>query len=425
MAKNIEAKKKLHYAWIIFVVCFLMAGCALGFCSTPTGLYLKPISDTLNISRAAYSVRNSIRFVTTALINIFFGKLILKFGARKLATAGLLSLSAACIVSATAQNIWMLYLGGALFGIGFSWTTTTMVGYVVDKWFTSKKGTIMGIILASNGLSGAIAIQILSPMIYGEGDRWRVSFWLCAAIMLALAALAVVFMRTKPEEKGLQPLGDGTPLAKKQRGRDWEGIGADEVFHKPYFYVCAVCVFLTGMLLHATGNVSAAHMEDCKISTAVITNVSSISSLVLLGSKMLTGFSFDKFGLRVTMTMCNLFAVIAISLLAFVSNDGMAYAASVFKSLSLPLETIMIPLIASELFGRRSYAHTMGLLVSFNTLGYAIGGPVINLAYDMTGTYVPIMLVLGGIMIVVSIAMQFCISAAHKIRIQQELAENK
>ena len=174
------------------------------------------------------------------------------------------------------------------------------------------------------------------------------------------------------------------------------------------------------MLLHATGNVSAAHMEDRGISTAIITNVSSISSLVLLCSKMLTGYSFDKFGLRVTMTMCNLFAVIAITLLAFVNGPVTAYAASVFKALSLPLETIMIPLITAELFGRKAYAHVMGLLVSFNTLGYAVGGPVINLAYDITGTYVPVMLILGGIMIFVSIAMQYCISIAHKIRKQQE-----
>lgn len=417
-----KTKPRFHYAWVIFVVCFLMAGCALGFCSTPKGMYLKAVSESLQISRAAYSVCNSMRFISTALINIFFGKLIAKFGARKLGVAGLLTLTASCVVNALTTNLFMLYLGGALLGVGFSWTSTTMVGYIVEKWFTSKKGTIMGIILASNGLTGAISVQILSPMIYGPGESWRKSYWFCAALMAVLAVLVLIFLRTEPKEKGLSPLGSGTPVPKKQRGRDWAGLPAEEVFRKPYFYVCAVCVFLTGMLLHATGNVSAAHMEDRGISTAIITNVSSISALVLLVSKMSTGMCFDRFGLRVTMTICNIFAVIAITLLAFVQGPATAYAASVFKSLSLPLETIMIPLIAAELFGRKSYAHMMGLLVSFNTLGYAVGGPVINLAYDLTGTYVPAMLVLGGTMVAVSIAMQYCISAAHSIRRSQENA---
>ena len=396
-----------------------MAGCALGFCSSPTGLYLKPISDDLDISRAAYSVRNSIRFITTAVINLFFGKLILKFGARKLAVAGYLALIASCAVNALAHDLLMLYLGGALLGVGLSWASTTMVGYVVEKWFSSKKGTIMGIILASNGLIGAIAIQILSPMIYGPNEAWRTSYWFCAALLAVIGLLVLIFLRTEPKEKGLTPLGSGQVLPKKQRGRDWTGLPAEEIFRRPYFYICAVCVFCTGMLLHATGNVSAAHFEDRGIATTVITNISSISSLILLGSKMLTGFSFDKFGLRITMTICNIFAVIAIVMLAVVNGPAMAYASSIFRALSLPLETIMLPLIASELFGRKAYAHMMGLLVSCNTLGYAVGGPVINLAYDLTGSYVPVMLALGGIMIAVSIAMQYCISYAHKIRESQ------
>ena len=77
---NTKPKPRLHYAWVIFVVCFLMAGCALGFCSTPKGMYLKSVSDTLDIPRSLYAVCNSLRFISTAFINLFFGKLIVKLG---------------------------------------------------------------------------------------------------------------------------------------------------------------------------------------------------------------------------------------------------------------------------------------------------------------------------------------------------------
>ena len=120
------------------------------------------------------------------------------------------------------------------------------------------------------------------------------------------------------------------------------------------------------------------------------------------------------------MTACNVFAIIGITLLAFAQNATMAYSSAILRAMALPLETIMLPLIAAELFGRKAYAHIMGLLVSFNTLGYAVGGPVINLFYDLTGTYVPVMLALGVVMVLVSIAMQYCITTAHKIREAQE-----
>jgi MFS family permease len=123
------------------------------------------------------------------------------------------------------------------------------------------------------------------------------------------------------------------------------------------------------------------------------------------------------------MIMTSVAAILAIVLLAFVSNPVMAYAAGFLKSLALPLETVMLPLIAADLFGRRSYAHMMGLIVSFNTLGYGVGNPLMNIFYDLTGTYKGIMLVLGGVMVLVAFAMQYCILCAHKIRKTQEAEE--
>ena len=49
---------------------------------------MRAITDDMGIPRSIYSIANSCRFVTTAIINLFFGKLILKFGPRKLAAMG-------------------------------------------------------------------------------------------------------------------------------------------------------------------------------------------------------------------------------------------------------------------------------------------------------------------------------------------------
>ena len=55
-------------------------------------------------------------------------------------------------------------IGGILLGLGFSCTTTTMVGSIINKWCCESKGTIMGAVLAANGIGGAIAIQIITPV---------------------------------------------------------------------------------------------------------------------------------------------------------------------------------------------------------------------------------------------------------------------
>ena len=69
-----------------------------------------------------------------------------------------------CVVNSLSSHVVGFYVGEILMGIGLAWTTTTMVGYVVGKWFTSKKGTIMGFVLAANGIGGATATDILQLM---------------------------------------------------------------------------------------------------------------------------------------------------------------------------------------------------------------------------------------------------------------------
>ena len=107
-------------------------------------------------------------------------------------------------------------------------------------------------------------------------------------------------------------------------------------------------------------------------------------------------------------------------LLAFVTNSaiGMAIAMiySIFSALALPLETIMLPIYAGDLFGDRAYEQVLGIFVSVNVAGYAIGTPAVNLCYDELGTYKPALIVCAIIMVIVTVVMQIVISKAHKLR---------
>ena len=60
-----------------------------------------------------------------------------------------------------------------------------------------------------------------------------------------------------------------------------------------------------------------------------------------------------------TMIICDIAALVVMVFLALVSNSpaGMVYAMiyDIFSSLALPLETIMLSLIATDLFGNKSF----------------------------------------------------------------------
>ena len=66
----------------------------------------------------------------------------------------------------------------------------------------------------------------------------------------------------------------------------------------------------------------------------------------------------------------------------------------------------------------------MGLFVSFNMAGYALGSPIINSFYDLFGNYKLIIFVMAGLMAVVMISLQFVITGAHKVRDEILAQEN-
>ena len=411
--------QKKDYKWVIVVLCFIMVFTTLGFCSSNKALYLSAITEALNIKRSAFAFTDSCRYVTTATVNLFFGALVSKYGTRKLIGAGFLSLIASCLAFAIGTNVFMFYLAGALLGLGLSWTTTTMVGCIVGRWCKENKGTIMGFILCANGLGGALAAQIISPIIFEEGNPfgYRNAYFLVTVILLVVGTIVVFFFREAPVK---QADAEVSSSKKKSRGQSWSGIDYKEAVRKPYFYLMLVCIFFTGLMLQGINGVAAVHMKDVGLDTGYVATILSIHSLSLAAFKFLTGVMYDRYGLRVTMSICDGAAVVIMLLLAFLTNSGsgriMAFGYAILGGLALPLETIMLPIFANDLFGDRSYEKIMGLFVSVNTAGFAAGSPLMNWTFDHFGSYKPIFLVCAIIMILVLISSQFVVHSAARIK---------
>jgi len=419
-------RKKLDYQWVIVVICFLMEFVCLGFCSSNKSLYLGAITEALDIKRSLFSINDSCRFLTTAVINLFFGSLVQRFGAKKMVAVGFLSLIGSMLIYAYAENVLVFYIGGCLLGMGLAFTTTTMISAVVKRWVKENTGTILGFVLAANGLGGAVAAQIVTPIIFEEGNAfgYRNAYRLVALILLATGILAMIFFRESPS-KDAAP--EKISHKKKPRGGGWIGIDFETAKKTSYFYPALVGIFLTGMVLQGINGTSATHMKDVGLDPSYVAAVLSIHSLALMAFKFLTGFSYDRFGLRTTMLVCDIAAIVVMSLLAMVTNSPagkvMAMLYSVFSSLALPLETIMLSLITTDLFGNKSFDKLLGIVAALNTAGYAVGAPVTNWCYDRFGSYVPMIWAGVGIMVVVTVVYQFVITAAAKKRREVEAAE--
>jgi MFS family permease len=400
----------------------LMIMISLGFGSSTKSLFPDEIAKDLGVERSLVSIGESCRYIAAAVVNLFFGALISKFGPKKLICSGLIALSFAMLLYSVADNLAMIYIAGSLLGIGFSWTTTTMVGYIVGIWCSENKGTVMGLILASNGLGGAIAIQIVGGLIDPNTvGSYRNAYRLIAIILACFVVVMLLFFRNRPKNMSLDEVKPSKGHGKK-RGKDWVGIEFSDAVRKFYFWGILVCIFFTGLILQGTGGIVAMHFKDVGIDYGKVKSLLSFGSVILMGSKFFAGFLYDRIGLRFTASVCTLASILASFLLAVTQGNALGFYLAliymVVSKVALPLETVMLPIFAADLFGQKSYVKVMGLFVSVSTAGYAVGAPLMNACYDIFASYVPALILVSVLMCFIFVLMQFVISAAHKEQVR-------
>ena len=409
-------KSRLDYKWIILITCFLMELLCLGFCSSNTGLYTKAVTEALHIKRSVYSLNQSIRYIVQVVTALYFGTLIHKLGIKKMVCLGLISLTGSVVIRAYAAEVYHLYIGSAFWGFGMVLVGSTMASTIVRRWFHKDVGRYTGIVMSANGIGGAIAAQIISPIINnGEVFGYRKAYLLSSAVAFAISVFIMIFLREQPEEG---PAIQETTRKKQPKGNLWEGLPYETVRKRPYFYMTAALIFLNGISMQSVGSITLVYMTDLGIPSGFIATIATVSSLCLTFSKVLVGMIYDRKGLRFTLLLCQSAGVLAFLLKAVMTNSvlGMIFAmsATVIMTLASPMETVMVPLLTGDLFGTQAYYKVLGVFTAMNSMGLCLGSPLGDLYYDFFGTYKPCFWFFTVLLFATIVAYRFVIRAAYR-----------
>jgi MFS family permease len=99
-----------------------------------------------------------------------------------------------------------MLLWGGVIGIGTGMTALVLGATVAARWFSARRGLVVGILTASVATGQLIFLPLLASLTERMG--WRIALTLICA-MLGVAAFAVAMvMRDRPSDVGLRPFGD-------------------------------------------------------------------------------------------------------------------------------------------------------------------------------------------------------------------------
>src|SRR6201990_635100 len=194
-----------HHALIVVAVVFFALLAAAGVRSTP-GVLLVPWAQSFHWSRSVISFAAAVGIFLFGLTGPFAAAAMQRFGIRRVVMAALALMSLSAIVSLWMTAPWQLILSwGVVSGIGSGCVANVLSATIVNRWFVTNRGLVMGLFAASTSTGTLVFIPALSAIAQDHG--WQ-PVVICVAVTIACLIPVVFFLLPEwPGDVGAVPYG--------------------------------------------------------------------------------------------------------------------------------------------------------------------------------------------------------------------------
>ncbi|HZP75605.1 MAG TPA: oxalate/formate MFS antiporter [Pseudolabrys sp.] len=224
-------------------------------------LFVLPIQHQWGWTKAEIQVAFTIFILLETWLVPFEGAIVDRIGPRWVVLAGGFCTLIAWTINSYATSLFMLYVGGAVAGIGAGAVYGTCVGNAL-KWFPDKRGLCGGLTAAGFGAGAAITIAPIRAMIQSHG--YQHTFLVFAIIYGVIVIIVSNFIRAPGAQEAI-------PTAKIKVAQGAVDLPPSQAVRSPIFWI----MYLMFFLVAAGGLMSAAQLapiaKERGISDAMVT----------------------------------------------------------------------------------------------------------------------------------------------------------
>jgi MFS family permease len=375
-----------------------VATAALGLClgAAPIivfsfGVFFKPLSEAYHAGRGAISFAFTAQNLAAGLFAPLTGRLIDRFGARKVilpgtALFGVMLLSSKLL----GGKLWYFYVFLAVMGIIQGCTSPVSYSVVVSHWFNRRRGLGLGLMMLGIGV-GAIVVPFTAQRLIAMFG-WRAAYAVFGGMVLMIALpIAAVFLRNDPRDKGLLPDGvveageDAQPAAGERASV--EGLTWKETWHSSTFWLLVSSFFLAGASVHACALHMPALLTDRSVTAQGAAAASSALGLALMIARVGTGYLLDRFFAPRLAAFFFSAAAVGIGVLMFGAAGKAALGAAFLIGMGLGAEGDIIAYSFSRYFGLKAFGTAYGYGFGAYVLASAVGALLMGVGFDITHSY--------------------------------------
>jgi MFS family permease len=381
-----------YYGWrVVLAACFgVMAGFGSLFVYTFT-VFVKPLSQQFSWNREAVSGGFAIGAMTVGLVSPLLGRLIDRLGPRRIILpcmtvfgCGIASLSL------LRSGIWQFYATCFVLGLVGNGAAHLAYSRSISTWFEKRLGRALAFVMVGSGL-GAMILPVVAQNVLTHFG-WREAYLVLGGMSLLLGLpLSWRYIR----ERGSAHHGSA-PV--EHSGKTWQqGMAAF-----PFWIIVAVLVVSAISMNGAITQMSAMLTDRGVTPERAALCTSLLGGISLLG-RVGTGWLLDRFfGGRVALAI-NLITAGGVYLLAHANNFPAGCLAAALIGIGAGGEAATTPYLLTRYFGLRAFSTLYGVTWTFYAASAAVGPIILGRAFDSTGSYTSLLVLLAGALTVAAV----------------------
>jgi sugar phosphate permease len=359
----------LFYGWVIVAVVLLVSMVATGT-RMASGVIIKPLEAEFGWDRAAISLALALGLLANGLGAPFGGRLIDRFGPRRVVVVALLVTIVATVSTVMMHTIVELtWWWGLVAGLS-SGAFSTLGAVVANRWFIARRGLVAG--LLGGGASAGQLVFIPLLMNLTVTIDWRAGLLLMVGLLVLMLPIALLVIRDRPASVGLEPYGTATASAAAIASTT-RSTPLSTAIRTVDFWLLAGSFFVCGFT--STGIVGThfiPHAIEYGFTEHVAANTLAVIGALNIVGTLSSGYLTDRFNPRLLLAIYyGLRATSLVMLPAISTEAGLWVFALVF---GLDFIATVPPTIAltADRFGKASVGTIFGWIFCSHQFGSAV-----------------------------------------------------
>ncbi|MFO7460052.1 MAG: MFS transporter [Desulfatiglandales bacterium] len=402
---------KIHYGWVVIFMGLLTTIAAHGFGRMAYTIILPAMKDGLKLDYEQLGLLASGNLAGYLIMALIGGLLAARFGTRIVITLALVLLGITLMLTGLAQSFGYALTMRFLTGVGnaASYIPAMALG---SAWFAMKRrGFATGIVSGGIGAGTLISGLLVPPIVSAYGiEGWRYAWYVLGAIAILIAGVVCSLIRSRPDEKGLLPVGvsqkeipPATPAGSKVSALQWSAVyRMGKVWYLGlvyFFYGFSYIIYMTFF---------AAYLEkEMGFSKAYAGGLWAMVGGLSVFCGVIWGGISDRLGRSRGAALAYL--VLALSYISYALikvEFGFYLSAAIFGMTAWSIPTIMAA-AAGDFVGPRLAPAGLGFITLFFGIGQVIGPWIGGKLAVSSGSFTYPFLLAGGASILGMIASLF------------------